>query len=186
MLIIKIMFICNCKIYLKNIYINKFFQCTFSISDDPPVLAYTFPEQTVEPGSFLSLKCTATGTPLPQITWTLDGFPVTEGLRTRVGDFVTSDGFVNSFVNITRIQTEDGGTYECLASNDIANVGHSSRINIYGPPFVKPMRNISVLAGHMLVLKCPVSGYPIEKITWEKGNISLIYVIADEVFNTDL
>lgn len=164
------MFICNCIIYCKTLSYRFFFNTTFSILDDPPVLAYTFPEQTVEPGSFLSLKCTATGTPLPQITWTLDGFPVTEGLRTRVGDFVTSDGFVNSFVNITRIQSEDGGTYECLASNDIANVGHSSRINIYGPPFVKPMRNISVLAGHMLVLKCPVSGYPIEKITWEKGN----------------
>ncbi|GBO10575.1 Down syndrome cell adhesion molecule-like protein Dscam2 [Araneus ventricosus] len=141
----------------------------WNLYDDPPVLAYTFPEQTLEPGTFLSLKCTATGTPLPQITWSLDGLPVTEGLRTRVGDFVTSDGFVNSFVNITRLQPEDGGTYECLGSNDISTVAHSARLNVYGPPFVKPMRNISVLAGGTLVIRCPVSGYPVEKIVWEKG-----------------
>ncbi|GFY40217.1 down syndrome cell adhesion molecule homolog [Trichonephila inaurata madagascariensis] len=153
-----------------------------SLGDDPPVLAYTFPEQTLEPGSFLSLKCTATGTPLPQITWSLDGLPVTEGLRTRVGDFVTSDGFVNSFVNITRLQPEDGGTYECLGSNDIATVGHSARLNVYGPPFVKPMRNISVLAGSMLIIRCPVSGYPIEKIVWEKGESKLPQNRRQQVF----
>ncbi|XP_071040725.1 cell adhesion molecule Dscam1 isoform X2 [Parasteatoda tepidariorum] len=153
-----------------------------NLGDDPPVLAYTFPEQTLEPGSFLSLKCTATGTPLPQITWSLDGFPVTEGIRTRVGDFVTSDGFVNSFVNITRLQPEDGGTYECLGSNDIATVGHSARLNVYGPPFVKPMRNISVLAGSNLVIKCPVSGYPIEKILWEKGESKLPQNRRQQVF----
>ncbi|KFM78043.1 Down syndrome cell adhesion molecule-like protein Dscam2, partial [Stegodyphus mimosarum] len=154
-----------------------------NLGDDPPVLAYTFSEQTLEPGSFLSLKCTATGTPLPQITWTLDGFPVTEGLRTRVGDFVTSDGFVNSFVNITRLQPEDGGTYECLASNDIASVGHSGKLNVYGPPFVKPMRNISVLAGNTLVIRCPVSGYPVEKIIWEKGESKLPQNRRQQVFS---
>ncbi|GIY01318.1 down syndrome cell adhesion molecule-like protein Dscam2 [Caerostris darwini] len=153
-----------------------------NLGDDPPVLAYTFPEQTLEPGSFLSLKCTATGTPLPQITWSLDGLPVTEGLRTRVGDFVTSDGFVNSFVNITRLQPEDGGTYECLGSNDIATVGHSARLNVYGPPFVKPMRNISVLAGNTLIMRCPVSGYPIEKIVWEKGESKLPQNRRQQVF----
>ncbi|KAG8201074.1 hypothetical protein JTE90_002747 [Oedothorax gibbosus] len=153
-----------------------------SLGDDPPVLAYTFDEQTLEPGSFLSLKCTATGTPLPQITWSLDGFPVTEGVRTRVGDFVTSDGFVNSFVNITRLQPEDGGTYECLGSNDISTVGHTARLNVYGPPFVKPMRNVSVLAGSSLVVRCPVSGYPIEKIIWEKGESKLPQNRRQQVF----
>ncbi|CAL1268402.1 unnamed protein product [Larinioides sclopetarius] len=153
-----------------------------SLGDDPPVLAYTFPEQTLEPGTFLSLKCTATGTPLPQITWSLDGLPVTEGLRTRVGDFVTSDGFVNSFVNITRLQPEDGGTYECLGSNDISTVSHSARLNVFGPPFVKPMRNISVLAGGTLFIRCPVSGYPIEKILWEKGESKLPQNRRQQVF----
>ncbi|KAL1467324.1 hypothetical protein MTO96_026208 [Rhipicephalus appendiculatus] len=60
----------------------------------PPVLVHRFSEQTVDPGLPVSLKCAATGAPLPQITWSLDGEPVVESMRVRIGDFVTNDGQV--------------------------------------------------------------------------------------------
>lgn len=60
-------------------------------------------------GYGLSLKCSATGLPLPQIVWTLDGSPISEHSRLRIGDYVTTDGMVNSYVNISSIRTEDGG-----------------------------------------------------------------------------
>lgn len=44
--------------------------------DAPPVLLYSFIEQTLQPGPAVSLKCSATGNPTPQISWTLDGFPL--------------------------------------------------------------------------------------------------------------
>lgn len=46
------------------------------VSDAPPVLLYSFIEQTLQPGPAVSLKCSATGNPTPQISWTLDGFPL--------------------------------------------------------------------------------------------------------------
>jgi hypothetical protein len=68
-------------------------------------------------GQSLSLKCVAAGSPLPQITWTLDGRSLSEQMRVRVGDYVNADGLVNSFVNISTVRPEDGGWYECAAHN---------------------------------------------------------------------
>lgn len=61
----------------------------------------------------MSLKCEATGSPLPQITWTLDGYSLSEHSRLRVGDYVTNNGYVNSFVNMTNVRIEDSGVYSC-------------------------------------------------------------------------
>lgn len=65
------------------------------IGDDPPEFKETFKSQLLKPGPALSLKCVAAGNPLPQITWTLDGFLIPEGLGVCFGDFVTkvSDQF---------------------------------------------------------------------------------------------
>lgn len=39
-------------------------------------------------GDRLSLKCIATGSPLPTITWTLDSAPIPETHRIQYGDYV--------------------------------------------------------------------------------------------------
>lgn len=75
-----------------------------------------------------------------------------------------------SYVNITSLRIEDGGEYKCKADNGIATAEHQRRINIIGPPLVRSMNNLTVIAGDLLFLPCPVAGYPIESIYWEKGN----------------
>lgn len=74
-----------------------------------------------------------------------------------------------SYVNITDIHVEDGGEYTCSAENAVSNVRHTARLDVYGPPFVRTMPNMSVVAGQTTTLKCPISGYPIESVTWIKG-----------------
>lgn len=71
-----------------------------STIDDPPEFKETFKSQTLDPGPSLSLKCVAAGNPLPQITWTLDGFPIPESMRVRFGDFVTK---VRRLINKVKI-----------------------------------------------------------------------------------
>ncbi|CAG2063882.1 unnamed protein product [Timema podura] len=46
-----------------------------------PQLVYKFIDQTMQPGPSVSLKCSASGNPTPQINWMLDGFPLTHNDR---------------------------------------------------------------------------------------------------------
>lgn len=64
---------------------------------------------------------------------------------------------------------ENSGVYQCIAINELGSSMHAARINIYGPPFVKPFTNISAISGQNLTLDCPYGGYPIESITWQKS-----------------
>ncbi|XP_074599693.1 cell adhesion molecule Dscam1-like [Brevipalpus obovatus] len=135
-------------------------------SDERPRFLETFHDTMTEPKSRISLKCIATGNPLPQITWTLDGGPIAENHRVRVGDFVSNEGLVNSFVNITSITVREGGLYSCAASNGRYTAHHSARITVYGTPYVKPMDNVTILSGTTVYLQCPFSGHPIQSIEW--------------------
>ncbi|XP_054724764.1 cell adhesion molecule Dscam2-like [Uloborus diversus] len=143
------------------------------LGDVAPVLLATFAGEAVRPGSSVSLRCTASGNPLPQVTWFLDDARIPDALRFRVGDYVTSDGHVMSYVNISDVRVEDGGEYMCSAENAVTSTQHKARLDIYGPPFVRPMPNMSVVAGTIVSLKCPVSGYPIESIAWLKDGTTL-------------
>ncbi|XP_054706600.1 cell adhesion molecule DSCAML1-like [Uloborus diversus] len=148
-----------------------------TLGDYPPSLLEIFNDQTLEPGPSVTLKCVAQGNPLPQITWTLDSNAIPESTRFRLGDYVRTSGSnspeVVSYVNVTSVRPEDGGLYECMASNEVGQAQHSARVNIFGPPFVRSMVNMSVVSGEMMKLQCPVGGYPIENIKWEKGSTRL-------------
>lgn len=48
-------------------------------------------------------------------------------------------------------------------------VSHSAKVNIYGLPFIREMPKITGISGTDLIVKCPVAGYPIDKIHWERG-----------------
>uniref|UniRef100_A0A1B0CC48 Ig-like domain-containing protein n=1 Tax=Lutzomyia longipalpis TaxID=7200 RepID=A0A1B0CC48_LUTLO len=138
-----------------------------------PHLTYKFIEQTMQPGPSVSLKCSATGNPTPQISWSLDGFPLPSNDRLMIGQYVTIFGDVISHVNISAVKSEDGGEYECAAKSISGSTSHSARLNVYGMPYIRPMSQISAVAGKTMNIKCPVAGYPIESIVWEKDNTRL-------------
>ena len=71
----------------------------------------TFKEQILEENIALSLKCIASGNPLPQVRWLLDGQPLPDNSRFRFGDFVTKDGLLVSYVNITSVISQGGFTH---------------------------------------------------------------------------
>lgn len=89
--------------------------------------------------------------------------------RFMIGQYVTVHGDVISHVNISTVRVEDGGEYRCTAGNRVAKVHHAARLNIYGLPHVRPMGSYAAVAGETTVIKCPVAGFPIASITWEKG-----------------
>ena len=86
-----------------------------------------------------------------------------------IGQYVTVYGDVISHVNISAVKAEDGGEYECISKSKAGQIAHAARLNIYGMPYVRSMPPISAIARKTLQIKCPVSGYPIDKIIWEKS-----------------
>ncbi|XP_030386436.1 Down syndrome cell adhesion molecule-like protein Dscam2 isoform X2 [Scaptodrosophila lebanonensis] len=151
------------------------FQATaeLQLGDAPPVLLYSFIEQTLQPGPAVSLKCSAAGNPTPQISWTLDGFPLPSNGRFMIGQYITVHGDVISHVNISHVMVEDGGEYACIAENRAGRVQHEARLNIYGLPYIRLIPKVTAVSGETLNLKCPVAGYPIEEIHWERGGREL-------------
>ena len=94
-----------------------------------------------------------------------------------IGQYVTVHSDVISHVNISTVRVEDGGEYRCSANNRVAKAHHSARLNIYGPPIVRPMGDYAAVAGETTVIKCPVAGFPISSIVWEKGKKKLIFFL---------
>ncbi|XP_014291200.1 cell adhesion molecule Dscam2 isoform X4 [Halyomorpha halys] len=143
------------------------------LGDAAPVLLYSFIEQTLQPGPAVSLKCTASGNPTPHISWQLDGFHLPSNSRFEIGQYVTIHGDVISHVNISHVTVEDGGEYMCTAENRAGKASHSARLNIYGLPYIRLIPKVTAVAGEEFRIKCPVAGYPIEEIRWERGGREL-------------
>ncbi|XP_076767050.1 Down syndrome cell adhesion molecule 2 isoform X2 [Xylocopa sonorina] len=143
------------------------------LGDAPPMLLYSFIEQTLQPGPAVSLKCSAAGNPTPQVSWALDGFPLPTNGRFVIGQYVTVHGDVISHVNISHVMVEDGGEYSCTAENRAGKVTHAARLNVYGLPYIRLFPKVTAVAGETLRLKCPAAGYPIEEIKWERANREL-------------
>ena len=106
-----------------------------------------------------------------------------------IGQYLSPSGEVISHLNISSVHTRDGGLYSCLATNTVASVGHSARINIYGDyiydhssipqpaimllkgkPITRGEVNVTGITRHDALLLCPVSGYPVEKVEWSRDN----------------
>ncbi|XP_039301100.1 Down syndrome cell adhesion molecule-like protein Dscam2, partial [Nilaparvata lugens] len=135
---------------------------------EPPQIRHSFNEETMQPGPSVFLKCVASGNPTPEITWELDARKLSNSDRLQVGQYVTMNGDVVSHLNISSVQTNDGGLYRCVASSKVGSAEHAARLNVYGLPFVRPIDKKMIVAGETLFVTCPVAGYPIESIVWER------------------
>ncbi|XP_045772179.1 Down syndrome cell adhesion molecule-like protein Dscam2 isoform X1 [Maniola jurtina] len=145
------------------------------LGDTAPELHYTFIEQALHPGPALALHCSASGSPPPRFTWLLDMQPVEEHntAQRSISQFMSPNGDVVSYLNITSVRPEDGGRYTCRAHNTRGAVEHSTRLNVYGPPSIRNIGAVRVVAGVNRTIYCPYSGFPISDIRWQRGGIDV-------------
>ncbi|XP_049839470.1 Down syndrome cell adhesion molecule-like protein Dscam2 [Schistocerca gregaria] len=147
------------------------------LGDTVPELQSTFIEQALSPGPPVSLRCSAAGSPPPQFTWRLDGQALTAarlGHRYTIGQYVDQAGDVISHVNISSVRVQDGGLYSCSAANAMGSVHYEARLNIYGPPYVRPPPGpVRAVESAQVTLRCPYAGYPISGVSWERRGVPL-------------
>lgn len=136
-----------------------------------PMIIEGFKMRRLQPGPSIELKCEASGEPMPEISWYLDGRRIlaTDEGNTGVEHRITDAGMIESALTVFKVRPEDGGMYSCKASNRLSTVSHHARLQTYGLPVVRSMGNLSVVAQHNLTVICPVYGYPIHQISWYKG-----------------
>lgn len=82
---------------------------------------------------------------------------------------MTATGDKISYLNISDVQSNDGGLYQCEAMSKVGVASHQARLNVHGLPHIRPMEKKQIVAGGTLVVTCPFSGYPIDSVTWERG-----------------
>ncbi|KAM9271186.1 hemicentin-2 [Morus bassanus] len=112
----------------------------------------------------LMLTCEATGVPLPTVTWSWDGSPVTPSEHMHV----LSGGWL---LRLTRARAQDGGHYSCLASNVAGEARRHFHVDVLVPPHIKNAgkeETVKVPEGHPVTWSCLAAGNPQPKITWLK------------------
>ena len=82
--------------------------------------------------------------------------------------FLTYETFIK--MHLFNLISQYGGKYECRASSKVGTVSHAAMLKIKGAPFVQKMEPMKVVAGKTMYVTCPVAGWPISSIAWEKGN----------------
>ena len=138
---------------------------------DPPEFVKVFPgQQAIKAGPSVQLPCIAKGDPTPEVKWHLYDTEIESDLSggVTIGSFEGANGEVASYLNITQVRTKHGGLYKCVATSKVGTVTHVGRLDVYGAPYVRPMEDMKVVAGKTMMVTCPVAGYPITNIVWER------------------
>uniref|UniRef100_A0A671YXI3 Cell adhesion molecule L1-like b n=1 Tax=Sparus aurata TaxID=8175 RepID=A0A671YXI3_SPAAU len=136
-----------------------------------PVTVEEPPEWVSEPESQLSMigsnvliKCSASGTPQPIITWRMNGVPLQANRKV-----------LDDTVLLRNAQSSDSAVYQCEASNRHGTLLSNANIMIMNvPPMVLTSEGeeYSAVDGKAVLMHCKVFSSPPSMITWSKDDSS--------------
>ncbi|XP_012884323.1 PREDICTED: peroxidasin homolog [Dipodomys ordii] len=144
-------------------------QVTLRYSGSPARLAFVIQPQNTEVlvGESVTLECSATGHPQPQITWTRgDRSALPADPRVNI----TSSGGLY----IQKVAQDDSGEYTCFASNGAESIHATALIIVQAlPRFTVTPENRVVTEGQTVDFQCEAKGHPQPVIAWTKGGSPL-------------
>ncbi|NXC45530.1 HMCN2 protein, partial [Penelope pileata] len=116
----------------------------------------------------LSIRCHATGVPMPQLRWLKDGRP----LDTGDGVVVSEDG---GTLHIAHVGLSHGGVYICQGSSWAGESQAEVQVLVQVPPNIEPnVVDLAVLENSTVSLQCLATRVPALDITWYKGSEQLV------------
>ena len=137
-------------------------------------------DATGDEGSGGTIKCIASGDPIPEIKWQkqgksqdfTDGTQIDE-TRILVSHQQRSDRMeVEGSLDISNLVSSDAGVYICKATNEAKSVEQTATLTVqYKPNFSKVKKDVLFSwSGKETVITCIASSVPQSNISWEKDN----------------
>ncbi|KAH8420233.1 hypothetical protein KR009_007698 [Drosophila setifemur] len=114
-------------------------------------------------GKPFAANCTATGKPVPEISWIRDATQL---------NVATADRFqVNpqtGLVTISSVNQEDYGNYTCLAKNKAGVVDQKTKLNVLVRPQIYELYNVTGSRTKEIAITCRAKGRPAPAITFRR------------------
>ncbi|XP_075219912.1 sidekick cell adhesion molecule [Lycorma delicatula] len=142
------------------------FTCSESLQAPRFITQPSSTSNIVSEGRTKILQCQALGYPQPQYRWLKDGV--------ELGDFSSEH-----FYKILNTRREDGGSYQCIAKNDVGSIlSQKTDVSVaYMGVFEdQTERTIVVDWGHAAVLELPlISSHPEPLVFWQADDGTQLY-----------
>ncbi|EDW03067.1 GH10697 [Drosophila grimshawi] len=138
----------------------------------PDILDYpTSTDMVIREGSNVTLKCAATGSPTPTITWRREGgelIPLPSGAE--------AIAYNGSFLTIAKVKRLNMGAYLCIASNGIPpTVSKRVMLIVHFPPMIWIQNQlIGAALGQNISLECQSEAYPKSINYWMKNDTIIV------------
>ncbi|XP_037065678.1 myosin light chain kinase, smooth muscle isoform X3 [Peromyscus leucopus] len=149
-----------------------------NLAQTAPSFSSVLKDSVVIEGQDLVLRCSVRGTPVPRITWLLNGRPI------KFAHSICEAGMAE--LHIQDALPEDRGTYTCLAENALGQVSCSARVTVQekksegerecllprapskpmAPIFLQGLSDLKVMDGSQVTMTVQVSGNPPPEVIW--------------------
>ncbi|KRG03142.1 uncharacterized protein Dmoj_GI11243, isoform F [Drosophila mojavensis] len=138
----------------------------------PDILDYpTSTDMVIREGSNVTLKCAATGSPTPTITWRREGgelIPLPNGAE--------AIAYNGSFLTIAKVNRLNMGAYLCIASNGIPpTVSKRVMLIVHFPPMIWIQNQlVGAALAQNISLECQSEAYPKSINYWMKNDTIIV------------
>ncbi len=111
---------------------TNLFVLLYLIAVQPSIIEKPAARQILQQDQSINLHCKATGQPLPDITWFVDGKEVKQKARFSITSLELLSGRRKSTLKIDGLRMSDGGIYQCKAENKAGISMTKSNVAITG------------------------------------------------------
>ncbi|XP_050466542.1 neurotrimin-like isoform X2 [Cataglyphis hispanica] len=138
----------------------------------PDILDYdTSTDMVVMEGRNVTLRCAATGSPAPNITWRRE-----DGQQIQLGNGEEVSSVDGSSFNITKVNRLHMGSYLCIASNGVPpSVSKRIMLTVHFPPMIWVQNQlVGVREGQKLTLECFSEAFPKSINYWTRDQDKIV------------
>uniref|UniRef100_A0A9J2P3W7 Immunoglobulin I-set domain protein n=1 Tax=Ascaris lumbricoides TaxID=6252 RepID=A0A9J2P3W7_ASCLU len=156
---------------IKNEYGSAESNAKLVVQPDPdrnhvaPEFQATIEDVECDEGDTVRFKAVLTGDPNPEVTWLVNGIPLSESDKIK---FISEDGIC--IVTIQDVSRHFDGVVTCQGVNRLGSQSCDGRLKVRVPPappqFIRPLEDKIVQEGHSFMLEAELNGFPDPTVTF--------------------